>query len=839
MRFRTLASRASIGSHRDNTDFSKLRRPALFSCKILTLLLVAGLAIPATAQISNNEPHTVELLNGMQFSGRLGSLPGMGPTTSNLMADATHHGIVLIDDDLREIFVSRANVANMAPLDRFEEEFDIWQRVHKGDGLGTEIGAILNIGRLDEFGRRSITIQSRRGPKTVIQGITKINPRYVRLQGVVNTMPQGDERHWDVRESINSIPTRVLVAILERQIKDVDDANERMRLVDFYVQANKYRQAEKALRDIARDFPGLKEELKQRTDLLSGQVARQALDEARLRSNSGQPLLAAEIIRPMEDKIGIASGILVEIAELKKQLADAQKVVDDTRKTTLELVDRVLANEGTGEELKQALEIFKQELNGELTLNNVDRLSTYMRFADDADQTDEQKISLALSGWVLGAGFNPRSIGESQSLLRTRALVVEYLRTPRIDRRLEILEELKTIETGAPEYLDRIVKHIKPPLAPSRADISTVQPMEFEIEVPVRAGKAPEMARYLVQLPPEYDPYRRYPCILTLGGGTITTTPRQQINYWAGRVHEQTQIRTGQASRHGYIVIAPDWMQRDQAVYKYTAREHAVVLKSLRHAMRRFSIDTDRVFLSGHFAGANAAWDIAQSHPEHWAGVIPISARVGKYINHYHSNGKHHLRWYFVNGGRDFDSKRANSTVWNKQMISRDFDTIIVHYKGRGTERFSDELPNIFLWMSPQRRQFDVREFECASLRPWDSYFWWLEVDLENHPKMIMPEQNWNTVKNRSNWDITGELKDTRPNYFYIRGARENAILWLSPELVDFSLNVEINGQSGTFKGGVQPSRKTILEDVRTRADRQHPYWAKIVRRRNVWNVEE
>ncbi|MDG1809395.1 MAG: hypothetical protein P8I27_15990 [Pirellulaceae bacterium] len=797
--------------------------------------VICGAPADLSAQISNNEPQTVELLNGMRFSGRLGSLAAVGPTPTNLTGDSTQ-AITLIDEDLREVFVAKYNVANTAPLDRFEEEFEIWQRVHDGDGLGKEIGPILSIGPFDGWGRRNITVQSRRGPETLLQGITRINPRFVRIQGIVNTL--GPDDNWDMYLSLSSIPTRVLVEVLERQIKDTDDANERMRLVDFYVQASKYRQAEKALRDIARDFPGLKEELKKRGDLLRSQIARQALDEARLRFSAGQPELATAMIQPLQDSIGIASGILVEVSDLKKQIEASNQTVNKAREMTLTLLETVIAKPETGAELAKALEVFREELQNELNANNAERLSTFERLSDDNTLDDEQKLSLALSGWVIGAGSAISNVAESESLLKTRALVIEYLQTPRVDRRLEILEELATIETGSPEYLDKIVKNIKPPLAPSDSEISLTEPMRFEIEIPGPPGGPAEKASYLLQLPPEYDPYRRYPCVVTLGGGTVTTGPQSQIDFWAGPIHPRLKLRTGQASRNGYIVIAPDWMSPDQSQYEFSASEHAVVLKSLRDACRRFSIDTDRVFLSGHFAGANAAWDIGQSHPEHWAGVIPISARISKYVNHYHSNGKYHLRWYFVNGGRDFDSKRANANVWNKQML-KGFDTIIVHYKGRGTERFSDELPNIFQWMGPQRRQFDVRNFKCASMRPWDNYFWWLEIDLSNNPKMVLPEHDWNKVRNRSNWDIEGTVKDSRPNYFYIRGARENATVWLSPGLVDFSKNVEIGGQSGEFKGGVQPSRKTLLEDVRTRGDRQHPYWAKIDRRKNVWRSAE
>jgi hypothetical protein len=48
--------------------------------------------------------------------------------------------------------------------------------------------------------------------------------------------------------------------------------------------------------------------------------------------------------------------------------------------------------------------------------------------------------------------------------------------------------------------------------------------------------------------------------------------------------------------------------------------------------------------------------------------------------------------------------------------------------------------------------------------------------------------------------------------------------VWLAPEMVDFSRRVQLNGKAVT----VTPSLETMLEDVRTRGDRQHPFWAKV-----------
>ncbi len=793
-------------------------------------------AMMAQAQLGLNEPNTVTLLNGTQIKGRVGGVPEIGATLADAGADASNYGIVLIDDDLRRVFVSRFNVAQKVPLERREEEFEIFQKVDREGSANSEIGRILRITPFNAYGRREITIATYRGPLTMLQGITKANPRYCQVEGLSE---HGiNSKRWDMRVATSSVPADVLVSILHRQLDDAGNANERLRLVEFFVQAEMYRQAVQELQQVRRDFPGLRAELAEQSDLLRQRIARQVLDEARLRRDSGQPFLARQMTAPLEQQLGIATEILVEINELKKEFDTDQQLVEQTLAEITQLAERVLDSDEVEGNVKAIIEKFLENIKSDLRMSNVDRLSTFMRLASDAEQTDQQKLALALSGWVIGAGSALQNLGVAQSLVEAQALVAEYLQTKRGERREAILQQLNQMEGGAPEYIAKLVAHITPPLAPSPNELIPDVPLTFTVDIPVLDASKNGTAEYLIQLPPEYDPYRRYPCLVTLEGETSNTSAEAQIRWWCGDYNPNFQMRMGQAARHGFIVLAPKWRLPGQTVYQYSAREHAVVLKSLRHAMRRFAIDTDRVFLSGHFSGGDAAWDIGQAHPEHWAGVIPISARAGKYINHYQNNARWHVPFYFVNGSRDFNTLDSNSKVWNDHFRSKDFDTIVVHYLGRGAEKFSDEIHNLFSWMRPLRRQFDVREFECSTMRPWDNCFWWFELDLAGNPRMVYPEEDWQNA-DRSDWIVEGKVRDTRPNAFVLRGAQNDATLWLLPEIVDFSRDVEISGQSGKFRGSVQPSRRVLLEDVRQRADRQHPYWARITRQNKNWVVSD
>jgi predicted esterase len=327
---------------------------------------------------------------------------------------------------------------------------------------------------------------------------------------------------------------------------------------------------------------------------------------------------------------------------------------------------------------------------------------------------------------------------------------------------------------------------------------------------------------YLVQVPPEYNPYRRYPAIVTLNAGG--TTPEKQIDWWAGESSEKAKARLGQATRQGYIVIAPAWTKEHQRSYEYSAREHAAVLFSLRDACRRFSIDTDKVFLSGHSIGGDAAWDIGLSHPDLWAGVIPFVPVADKYVSRYWENAKT-VPFYFVTGELDGDKISQNSQDFNRYLQRTGYDVMVTQYLGRGHEHYHDDIQRVFKWMSLHERNFFRDEFACVTMRPWDNFFWWAEM-LEFPPQATVNPYRWPPDRNMRPAIIEGNIYPG--NRVSVKTNVGRVTLWLAPEMVNFDerVTVAVNGRSRSelLKGSVA----TILDDVRTRADRQHPFWVKL-----------
>lgn len=766
------------------------------------VLLAASLVGTARADI-------VTLKNGMQFEGVVGKIGSLGEDPLNPQGAAGEikvRQIVFVDDDLRRTFFSQIQVQAVVPSQQNMEKIRVEQRVAKGTRRVAAVGPIVRVTPFDEWGRRIFTMNTSEGPLDIIQGITEITPIYTKVEGLAARSAYV----WDMRMATSSIPRETLSKILLQAINP-KDADQRLRLVRLYIQAERFSDARAELQGVLADFPDLAD-LKKQVTALYQVGAKRMIQEIELRKGAGQHQLASNMLERFPAE-GVAGELLLQVRDL---LAEYQKSAEQIQRTLAALDAH--AAEIKDSKVRGDVEPILQEIRAELNMTTFDRMADYLRLANDATMTPEQKLALAISAWLLGSGSGDKNVAVATSLHRVRQLVRNYMASTQQAERDEVLQQLASLEGSSPSYLAKLLAHMKPPVDTEVA--ADAVPGSYQLTVAGLTGE-PEIT-YLVQLPPEYDPYRRYPCVVTLNGAG--TTPAQQIDWWAGAYNEQAQLRLGQAARHGYIVVAPQWSRPHQAAYEYSAREHAAVLYPLRDACRRFSIDTDRVFLSGHSMGGDAVWDLALAHPDLWAGVIPIVATADKYVSRYWENGRQ-VPLYFVAGEMDGDKMSRNSMDLDRYLNKHTYDVVVVVYQGRGHEHFIDEIQRIFSWMDLHRREFFPKEFTCVSMRPWDNYFWWAELQSLPGRSTVLPV-NWPPESGVRPAVTEGRILEN--SRVTLRTGAERATVWLSPDMVDFTqrVGVSINGRS--YGQRIEPSAQVLLEDARTRGDRQHPFWARV-----------
>ena len=449
------------------------------------------------------------------------------------------------------------------------------------------------------------------------------------------------------------------------------------------------------------------------------------------------------------------------------------------------------------------------EITADLSLENYGRLAAYLGFRADMNTPPTSKLALAVSGWLLTSNRALTNSKAALSLFKARNLIREYLLSKTTIEREQLYKAISEEEANTPELIASLIAGMKPayPL-PERAENADT----YKLKIPGQPNQ-PDYT-YEIIPPLEYDPYRAYPAVVCLHAQGMS--PSQELDWWAGPASEQGRL--GQAARHGYFVIAPHYVGAAQPTYRGTPLEHDVVTRCLRDACRRFNIDTDRVFLSGHSMGGDAAWDIGLSHPDLWAGVIPINGTATHDPIFFYKDNAKTVPFYFVSGELDCGVIAKNSMNWD-WYFSHSYDTTLVEYLGRGHEHFSDEVIRLFDWMNRKNRAADGRlypkQYKVFTKRATDNYFWSLEVRDFKFPRLERGVQMEQTLKNNS-------VVITTPT--------AAISVWLAPEMIDFSKKVNVlhNGKNLTGDKLIPPQLRTILEDVRTRGDRRHPFWAVV-----------
>ncbi len=772
------------------------RKMRLAICLLAVLLLATG---PARATI-------LMAKNGMLLEGKLGYLASIdeNPLVVNVPEGGVDvKQVVLLDDGLRRTYLSWLQVQEDSLRESDPsgvEVIKIRQNVASGRRQIGSVTSILGIGPFDQWGRRTFSIMTARGVEHISQGITEITPLYTRVEGL-SGLPS---IRWDCRVATSSIPRETLSQVIRIQGRE-QGPDARLQAVRLLFGAERYNDARIELQQAMQEFPELGE-LQDLLKQLKQYSAQRLVDEIQLRQQAGQHQRVQSLLSRFPED-GIAPELLLRVGEV---LREYQRQADEQErlKAALDQLVGELKDPVVSTEARAAA----QEIRERLNWNSMSRLQDFQRLGDDPQLLPDSRLSLLVSGWILGSGSATQNLMEALSVVRARDLVLAYLRSESEAERTAILERLGREEGGTPQRVAQIIKSLTPPI--ESAPQEGRPPGNFVFQVPGVDSRG-DFA-YEVQLPDEYDPYRRYPAIVTLHGHG--RTPSDQIQWWAGPFQEQAGQRLGQATRHGYIVIAPSWLRENQRQYEYTGREHAIVLTCLRDACRRFSVDTDRVFLSGHSVGGDAAWDVGLAHPDVWAGVIPIAAvadygpTAPKYVSQYWENARY-VPLYFVTGELDGNKLDLNRRDFDRYLKRSGLDVIIVEYIGRGHEHFYDEIHRLFTWMSLHRRDFYPRQYACQTMRPFDNFFWNLE--LVGLPEAAMvPPLAWPADSARP---AVQEFRKTAVDTLWIETGAEQAWLWLSPDVIalDGRLSITVNGRPRTYDA--LPQVETLLEDARTR----------------------
>jgi predicted esterase len=752
------------------------------------------------------------------------------------------NGFYTVDDGVRRIVFSQRQLQDVAATDtnrnadlNFERRFkrlDNW-RLPPGIPAGTT--------SWDARWDRVIKLDSQQGKVSIAQHVSLLSPECVLIDAKrYNWSPYYFPREFDVNEILRLLHDHPDY----RSPSAAHDFNKRFRIFRFLREAGWEERARVELETLAREFPDQKDKIEAaresfQKELTAGRVDQVELAEKAGRHDWAQANLASLPRKDLDEKQQVRLRTIDGTYEtLNKNLALARRYL-------VELPSRVSAPQLRGLVGEAAATI-----GAELNLDTADRLEAFVTQAQQAERdglqshvSPEQIMALAVTGWHLGNAVAESKVETMVRVWHTRKMVLEYQRTHDSMARKRLVERYEKSEGVAFDELAQVIRFLPPPDAFETAIIGQSSLLLSLLPTPgatihrafsilQQALPAPRYdltvnlasgihrgTKYLVQLPPEYHAGRSYPVLFVLheAGGK----PADLLNRWSLL-----------AARNGYFLVAPEWDSAGNLIYGFSDVEHAAVLDVLRDLRRRFQVDSDRVFVSGFGEGANMAFDVALSHPDQFAGIMPMSGRARYFARQYWHNAQH-LPFYVVDGEADGDSAKDNRSLFEHWM-PKGYNSLYVQYKGRGHDWFDLELPIYFDWMARKKRTGGFSELgkmglsgdEFASMRPGDSHFYWLSGE-EISDRCINDARHWHNSVSPAT--LQGVVTPGNQINLTCHGFRR-AVVWFGLGMVDFEKPVTffVNGGISRANRKIAPSLATLLEDFYQRGDRQRLYVAKV-----------
>ncbi len=648
----------------------------------------------------------------------------------------------------------------------------------------------------DGFGHRRVGFRA--GPKNVelMQQIIELSPKYVKVTAM--------DFLWEFSLPTNSIPPDVLNEMLHKASK-TNNADDRFSIARFYLEGEFYQLAQHELESIRADFPDRANQVDVLTRQLKQYLADQALRMLEERRDAGQHQYAFETAqRFLSLKIPDVSPVVME--KLKQSVAqtNSERAKMDDIRQLLGQLQAQLPTEQAGE-----VAPIRTVIAEGLHRDTLDRLAPFLELADAENRQPAEKLALALTGWILGPDMADTDLKTALRLWQARGLLIEYYRAEHPAERSAVVEKLAELESVGPRQVARLI-----PLLPPRTetpDLTIGSP--FKVKVERRTGDEPEI-EYEVLLPLEYHAGRPYPVIVALHAEGAD--PRSELRWWAR-----------QAQRFGYIVLAPEYVSPEQRSYDYSVDAHQAVLETVRDARRRFVIDSDRIFLGGHGIGGDAVFDIGYSHPDVFAGIMPITAMCAKFAGAYWENARQ-LPQYVMAGQLDRDAGERNTRVIDHMLVQR-FPIIYAVFTGRGHEDFQAEDTRLFDWMSRQRRPKPPTDIEVKIARTTDNHFWWWRFsDFPAKFGTTGWPQELKGLATPMMLKCEGRKLKGDNVINLVCGAKSHSI-WLFPDVVSFEklLTVRLNGLQ-LYRQIPEPDITAMLEDYRLRGDRQQIAWGHL-----------
>ena len=752
---------------------------------------------------------SVRLKNGLIYSGLVSKASTLSPVRNELNpTDRPDQRLEmrLVDQKAREIYlpVRRSESPVLNNLVWPSQSYSISQKRIARKSMPAGIPQLGPIGS-DGIAHGKIFLPNGKSDEIQV-AIVSINELYAEVQGLTHD--------WKYAIAFDAIPREHLLGILSR-VEGYHDKPVRQNLVGLLIKADRLPEAGMLLGTLQQDFP--EHQIADEQLLIREEVARQIAGVLEKRRDVGQHQLASKGAR-VYPKSDLTPETIVRVTQLVKYYDETRDRIERVQNALPEIASQI-----QDQSLRESATLINRLISSQLDEDSIDRFAAFERVTsvapaqgdDEQKMPTEEKLAMALSGWLMGADNTVKNLTEVVSLFDARQLILDYMNTDATEAALRqsLSEQITKAEGVSIERVAAIVRNL-PAIESLRIETTDVGAVGL-----FRISGSIESMGAVGFVPPEYHESRHYPVVIALHGQGDTADT--YLNWWQA-----------QAEKNGFIIVAPQWEKitapdGTETVQSFdaSAATHLRFLSLVGRMKKGLRIDDDRVFIAGHDLGGEAAMDLVTSHPDLFAGIVSLCGAGRRHVQWTVPNAIQ-LPWYVVIGdaqGDWFDRMGVMAAKFFRRdtEMDIDYDTVFVKYPFRGFERFPEEIDDIFEWMARHQRVPSPQKVYAKLLRSTDLHWSWVKLS-SLPPQFAQLDAPSNPLEGTYKPADLLVWRDDK-NLIRIKSTPANITLMLSPEMSGLDINKPILIINGGKKTSVDydPEIRHLLEEYYATWDRR------------------
>lgn len=228
-----------------------------------------------------------------------------------------------------------------------------------------------------------------------------------------------------------------------------------------------------------------------------------------------------------------------------------------------------------------------------------------------------------------------------------------------------------------------------------------------------RKADLPYPLPYRLYVPSGYDPKKHYPLVLYLHGSGGNGD--DNLRHLSGEVREMVSPKV--QGIEPFFVLVPqcpegdEWVNRhDKLPFKNYDQSKVpespasqMTFDVIRHLQTQYSLDADRLYITGYSMGGSGTWDFITRHPGIFAAAVPVTG-----VNDpSRANVLGHLAIWAFHGENDPVSPVSNTREMVDRLRQLGSKVRFSELKqvGHDSSRFAYEDIEVYRWILAQRKQ--------------------------------------------------------------------------------------------------------------------------------------